>query len=117
MIYAIENLERFLMTLGKKCKVNLLSGHKLPTSRDFRIKSALVKEALTRKDDDDSIQETQVWFKAVSGKDQISLALFLRVPTPVKRTLMHRSVLDLNYRTSSSFKNDRWDSTQPPQIL
>lgn len=65
LIFAIENLERFLMTLGKKCKINLLSGHKLPTSRDFRIKSALVKEALARKDENDSFHETQVGLQAV----------------------------------------------------
>ena len=58
LIYSVENLERFLISLGKKCKMDLLREHKLPTSRDFRIKSSVIKETLARREEEVT-QETQ----------------------------------------------------------
>lgn len=60
LIYSIETFERFLISLGRKCKMDLLSGHKLPTSRDFRIKSAVIKEALARNEEQSEENEVTI---------------------------------------------------------
>lgn len=40
--------------------MDLLSGHKLPTSRDFRIKSAVIKEALARNEEQSEENEVTI---------------------------------------------------------
>ncbi|KAK7891742.1 hypothetical protein WMY93_023705 [Mugilogobius chulae] len=56
LIFNIELYEKYLITLSKKSKVNLMQYMKLSTSRDFRIKTATLEAAL--QDQDDSQQTT-----------------------------------------------------------
>ncbi|GFR85907.1 fanconi anemia group I protein-like [Elysia marginata] len=42
LVFAMEQLEKFLIQLSKKSKVNLMQNFKLSTSRDFRINTATV---------------------------------------------------------------------------
>ncbi|CAL8359654.1 unnamed protein product [Lota lota] len=46
LIFSIEQYEKFLITLSKKSKVNLMQYMKLSTSRDFRINAATLDAAL-----------------------------------------------------------------------
>ncbi|GFO34135.1 fanconi anemia group i protein-like [Plakobranchus ocellatus] len=57
LIFAMEQLEKFLIQLSKKSKVNLMQNFKLSTSRDFRINSTtvsnVVENGVSSEDDDD----------------------------------------------------------------
>ena len=53
LIYAIEQYEKHLIDLSRKSKVNLMEGMKLSTSRDFRIMTAAMTEALQNNDEDE----------------------------------------------------------------
>ncbi|XP_072290472.1 Fanconi anemia group I protein isoform X2 [Eucyclogobius newberryi] len=55
LIFNIEQYEKYLITLSKKSKVNLMQYMKLSTSRDFRINAATLDAALQ---DQDSSQQT-----------------------------------------------------------
>lgn len=46
LIFNIEQYEKYLITLSKKSKVNLMQYMKLSTSRDFRINAATLEVAL-----------------------------------------------------------------------
>ncbi|KAG7246098.1 hypothetical protein CRUP_037867 [Coryphaenoides rupestris] len=50
LIFSIEQYEKFLITLSKKSKVNLMQHMKLSTSRDFRINAATLDAALQEQD-------------------------------------------------------------------
>ncbi|KAL6106973.1 fanci [Pungitius sinensis] len=50
VIFNIEQYEKYLITLSKKSKVNLMQYMKLSTSRDFRINSATLDAALQEQD-------------------------------------------------------------------
>ncbi|KAI6652574.1 Fanconi anemia group I protein-like [Oopsacas minuta] len=51
LIFALEQYERFLIQLSKKCKCNLLESFKTSTARDFRINTAAVDAALNEFDE------------------------------------------------------------------
>uniref|UniRef100_A0A673WDK9 FA complementation group I n=1 Tax=Salmo trutta TaxID=8032 RepID=A0A673WDK9_SALTR len=57
LIYSIEQYEKYLITLSKKSKVNLMQYMKLSTSRDFRINAATLEAAL--QEHDNSQQEPE----------------------------------------------------------
>uniref|UniRef100_A0A6Q2XI32 FA complementation group I n=1 Tax=Esox lucius TaxID=8010 RepID=A0A6Q2XI32_ESOLU len=57
LIYSIEQYEKYLITLSKKSKVNLMQYMKLSTSRDFRINAATLESALQEQDDSQQSQE------------------------------------------------------------
>ena len=46
LIYSIEQFERYLIQLSKKCKVDLMADMRRSTSRDFRINAASLEAAL-----------------------------------------------------------------------
>ncbi|XP_061629167.1 Fanconi anemia group I protein [Phyllopteryx taeniolatus] len=50
LIFSIEQYEKYLITLSKKSKVNLMQYMKLSTSRDFRINTATLDAALQEQD-------------------------------------------------------------------
>ncbi|KAM9375874.1 Fanconi anemia group I protein [Pholidichthys leucotaenia] len=50
LIFSIEQYEKYLITLSKKSKVNLMQYMKLSTSRDFRINAATLDAALQEQD-------------------------------------------------------------------
>ncbi|XP_061678142.1 Fanconi anemia group I protein isoform X2 [Syngnathoides biaculeatus] len=50
LIFSIEQYEKYLITLSKKSKVNLMQYMKLSTSRDFRINSTTLDAALEEQD-------------------------------------------------------------------
>uniref|UniRef100_A0A6Q2XW87 FA complementation group I n=1 Tax=Esox lucius TaxID=8010 RepID=A0A6Q2XW87_ESOLU len=55
LIYSIEQYEKYLITLSKKSKVNLMQYMKLSTSRDFRINAATLESALQEQDDSQQV--------------------------------------------------------------
>ncbi|XP_068220646.1 Fanconi anemia group I protein [Palaemon carinicauda] len=59
LIFAIEQYEKHLITLSRKSKVNLMEGMKLSTSRDFKIMTSAMAEALqnTSKNEDEEEEE------------------------------------------------------------
>lgn len=57
LIFSIEQYEKFLITLSKKSKVNLMQYMKLSTSRDFRINAATLDAALQEQDASQQSQE------------------------------------------------------------
>uniref|UniRef100_A0A3Q3C1A7 FA complementation group I n=1 Tax=Haplochromis burtoni TaxID=8153 RepID=A0A3Q3C1A7_HAPBU len=57
LIFSIEQYEKYLITLSKKSKVNLMQYMKLSTSRDFRINAATLDAALQEQDDTTETQE------------------------------------------------------------
>ncbi|CAL8321630.1 unnamed protein product [Gadus morhua 'NCC'] len=57
LIFSIEQYEKFLITLSKKSKVNLMQYMKLSTSRDFRINAATLEAALQEQDATQQSQE------------------------------------------------------------
>ncbi|GAA6217624.1 Fanconi anemia group I protein [Lates japonicus] len=59
LIFSIEQYEKYLITLSKKSKVNLMQYMKLSTSRDFRINAATLDAALQEQDDSLETTETQ----------------------------------------------------------
>uniref|UniRef100_A0A4W6EG80 FA complementation group I n=1 Tax=Lates calcarifer TaxID=8187 RepID=A0A4W6EG80_LATCA len=60
LIFSIEQYEKYLITLSKKSKVNLMQYMKLSTSRDFRINAATLDAALQEQDDKtQEAEETQ----------------------------------------------------------
>uniref|UniRef100_A0A3B4V0H7 FA complementation group I n=1 Tax=Seriola dumerili TaxID=41447 RepID=A0A3B4V0H7_SERDU len=59
LIFSIEQYEKYLITLSKKSKVNLMQYMKLSTSRDFRINAATLDAALQEQDDSQEAKETQ----------------------------------------------------------
>lgn len=59
LIFSIEQYEKFLITLSKKSKVNLMQYMKLSTSRDFRINAATLDAALQEQGDSDEATESQ----------------------------------------------------------
>ncbi|CAJ1057263.1 Fanconi anemia group I protein [Xyrichtys novacula] len=59
LIFSIEQYEKFLITLSKKSKVNLMQYMKLSTSRDFRINAATLDAALQEERDSDETPESQ----------------------------------------------------------
>ncbi|GAB1292231.1 Fanconi anemia group I protein homolog [Apodemus speciosus] len=56
LVFAIEQYEKFLIQLSKKCKVNLMQHMKLSTSRDFKIKGNVLDMVL-REDGEDENEE------------------------------------------------------------
>ncbi|XP_070212059.1 Fanconi anemia group I protein-like [Littorina saxatilis] len=59
LIFAIEEVERHLVKLSKKAKINLMENIKTSTSRDFRIKVDVVQESLQVSSDDDDEEEQE----------------------------------------------------------
>ncbi|KAK1887817.1 Fanconi anemia group I protein like [Dissostichus eleginoides] len=59
VIFSIEQYEKFLITLSKKSKVNLMQYMKLSTSRDFRINAASLDAALQEQDGSQETNESQ----------------------------------------------------------
>uniref|UniRef100_H3D3N5 FA complementation group I n=1 Tax=Tetraodon nigroviridis TaxID=99883 RepID=H3D3N5_TETNG len=59
LIFSIEQYEKYLITLSKKSKVNLMQYMKLSTSRDFRINAATLEAALQEQDDSPDTTESQ----------------------------------------------------------
>ncbi|XP_039978862.1 Fanconi anemia group I protein [Xiphias gladius] len=59
LIFSIEQYEKYLITLSKKSKVNLMQYMKLSTSRDFRINAATLDAALQERDDSLETTESQ----------------------------------------------------------
>ncbi|KAM7396515.1 hypothetical protein PAMP_019550 [Pampus punctatissimus] len=59
LIFSIEQYEKYLITLSKKSKVNLMQYMKLSTSRDFRINAATLDAALQEQDDSQETTESQ----------------------------------------------------------
>uniref|UniRef100_A0A4W5KQZ6 FA complementation group I n=1 Tax=Hucho hucho TaxID=62062 RepID=A0A4W5KQZ6_9TELE len=55
LIYSIEQYEKYLITLSKKSKVNLMQYMKLSTSRDFRINAATLEAALQEQDNSQQV--------------------------------------------------------------
>ncbi|KAL7632690.1 UNVERIFIED_CONTAM: hypothetical protein RMT77_016961 [Armadillidium vulgare] len=53
LVYAIEEYEKFLFKLTKSSKVNLLSGTRITTSRDFRILADNLQEGMKNFEEDD----------------------------------------------------------------
>uniref|UniRef100_A0A8C9ZZA6 FA complementation group I n=1 Tax=Sander lucioperca TaxID=283035 RepID=A0A8C9ZZA6_SANLU len=51
VVFGIEQYEKYLITLSKKSKVNLMQYMKLSTSRDFRINAASLDAAMQEQDD------------------------------------------------------------------
>nr|KAG5697291.1 hypothetical protein BaRGS_004957 [Batillaria attramentaria] len=58
LIFAIEDVERHLVKLSKKAKVNLMENIKMSTSRDFRINAAIVQDALQVSSDEEEDEGT-----------------------------------------------------------
>uniref|UniRef100_A0A8C4ZXJ7 FA complementation group I n=1 Tax=Gadus morhua TaxID=8049 RepID=A0A8C4ZXJ7_GADMO len=58
LIFSIEQYEKFLITLSKKSKVNLMQYMKLSTSRDFRINAATLEAALQEQDASQEAEDT-----------------------------------------------------------
>ncbi|XP_037538637.1 Fanconi anemia group I protein isoform X2 [Nematolebias whitei] len=59
LIFSIEQYEKYLITLSKKSKVNLMQYMKLSTSRDFRINAATLDAALHEQDGSQESQDTE----------------------------------------------------------
>ncbi|XP_014858692.1 PREDICTED: Fanconi anemia group I protein [Poecilia mexicana] len=59
LIFSIEQYEKYLITLSKKSKVNLMQYMKLSTSRDFRINAATLDAALQEQEETGETQESQ----------------------------------------------------------
>ncbi|XP_053282030.1 Fanconi anemia group I protein [Pleuronectes platessa] len=59
LIFSIEQYEKYLITLSKKSKVNLMQYMKLSTSRDFRIIATTVDAALQEQDASQETTESQ----------------------------------------------------------
>ncbi|XP_071384510.1 Fanconi anemia group I protein [Centroberyx affinis] len=59
LIFSIEQYEKYLITLSKKSKVNLMQYMKLSTSRDFRINAATLDAALQEQDDSQQVSEAE----------------------------------------------------------
>ncbi|MEQ2255795.1 hypothetical protein ILYODFUR_017649 [Ilyodon furcidens] len=59
LIFSIEQYEKFLITLSKKSKVNLMQYMKLSTSRDFRINAATLDAALQEQEEPEETQKSQ----------------------------------------------------------
>ncbi|KAK2842091.1 hypothetical protein Q5P01_012291 [Channa striata] len=59
LIFSIEQYEKYLITLSKKSKVNLMQYMKLSTSRDFRINAATLDAALQEQVNSQETTETQ----------------------------------------------------------
>uniref|UniRef100_A0AAQ5YBY8 FA complementation group I n=1 Tax=Amphiprion ocellaris TaxID=80972 RepID=A0AAQ5YBY8_AMPOC len=59
LIFSIEQYEKYLITLTKKSKVNLMQYMKLSTSRDFRINAATLDAALQEQDASQETTESQ----------------------------------------------------------
>uniref|UniRef100_M3ZFI5 FA complementation group I n=1 Tax=Xiphophorus maculatus TaxID=8083 RepID=M3ZFI5_XIPMA len=59
LIFSIEQYEKYLITLSKKSKVNLMQYMKLSTSRDFRINAATLDAALQEQEETREVEETQ----------------------------------------------------------
>ncbi|KAF1387005.1 hypothetical protein PFLUV_G00100770 [Perca fluviatilis] len=59
VVFGIEQYEKYLITLSKKSKVNLMQYMKLSTSRDFRINAASLDAAMQEQDDSQETTETQ----------------------------------------------------------
>uniref|UniRef100_A0A3Q3XBG5 Uncharacterized protein n=1 Tax=Mola mola TaxID=94237 RepID=A0A3Q3XBG5_MOLML len=55
LIFSIEQYEKYLITLSKKSKVNLMQYMKLSTSRDFRINTATLEAALQEQVDSQEV--------------------------------------------------------------
>uniref|UniRef100_A0A3Q2XTV3 FA complementation group I n=1 Tax=Hippocampus comes TaxID=109280 RepID=A0A3Q2XTV3_HIPCM len=60
LIFSIEQYEKYVITLSKKSKVNLMQYMKLSTSRDFRINAASLDAALQEQDNtSQAVEKTQ----------------------------------------------------------
>ncbi|XP_051239355.1 Fanconi anemia group I protein isoform X2 [Dicentrarchus labrax] len=59
LIFSIEQYEKYLITLSKKSKVNLMQYMKLSTSRDFRINTATLDAALQEHDETQEATDSQ----------------------------------------------------------
>ncbi|XP_032379364.1 Fanconi anemia group I protein isoform X2 [Etheostoma spectabile] len=58
VVFSIEQYEKYLITLSKKSKVNLMQYMKLSTSRDFRINAASLDAAMQEQDDSQESTES-----------------------------------------------------------
>ncbi|XP_005381612.1 PREDICTED: Fanconi anemia group I protein [Chinchilla lanigera] len=58
LIFAIEQYEKFLISLSKKSKVNLMQHMKLSTSRDFKIKGNILDVVLQETEEEGSEEST-----------------------------------------------------------
>ncbi|TNN87802.1 Fanconi anemia group I [Liparis tanakae] len=59
VIFSIEQYEKYLITLSKKSKVNLMQYMKLSASRDFRINAATLDAALQEQDESQATDASQ----------------------------------------------------------
>ncbi|XP_078113590.1 Fanconi anemia group I protein isoform X2 [Sander vitreus] len=59
VVFGIEQYEKYLITLSKKSKVNLMQYMKLSTSRDFRINAASLDAAIQEQDESQETTESQ----------------------------------------------------------
>jgi len=50
LVYAIEQHEHNLILLGRRSKIDFMKSHHLPTSRDFRIKSDILRMNLAEQE-------------------------------------------------------------------
>ncbi|XP_023568100.1 Fanconi anemia group I protein, partial [Octodon degus] len=57
LIFAIEQYEKFLISLSKKSKVNLMQHMKLSTSRDFKIKGNVLDKVLREEEEEEEGSE------------------------------------------------------------
>uniref|UniRef100_A0A3Q2XV84 FA complementation group I n=1 Tax=Hippocampus comes TaxID=109280 RepID=A0A3Q2XV84_HIPCM len=60
LIFSIEQYEKYVITLSKKSKVNLMQYMKLSTSRDFRINAASLDAALQEQDNTVEVESQAV---------------------------------------------------------
>ncbi|XP_038155944.1 Fanconi anemia group I protein [Cyprinodon tularosa] len=70
LIFSIEQYEKYLITLSKKSKVNLMQYMKLSTSRDFRINAATLDAALQEQEEPEETQESQETEEAQEPKQK-----------------------------------------------
>uniref|UniRef100_A0A8C3AZL7 FA complementation group I n=1 Tax=Cyclopterus lumpus TaxID=8103 RepID=A0A8C3AZL7_CYCLU len=59
VIFSIEQYEKYLITLSKKSKVNLMQYMKMSASRDFRINAVTLDAALQEQDESQGTNESQ----------------------------------------------------------
>ncbi|XP_066211097.1 Fanconi anemia group I protein isoform X2 [Saccopteryx leptura] len=59
LIFAIEQYEKFLISLSKRSKVNLMQHMKLSTSRDFKIKGNILNTLLREEEEEEEEEENE----------------------------------------------------------
>ncbi|KAK3789845.1 hypothetical protein RRG08_055131 [Elysia crispata] len=72
LVFAMEQLEKFLIQLSKKSKVNLMQNFKLSTSRDFRINTATVTNVVENaiSSDDESMESDDEGHKKSDAENE-----------------------------------------------